>query len=194
MSFETNLAAAAQAIATVRQSCSFGAANKPGDVARAGTWHGVSKTKLLDALLVREFERLDVDLKQRAEAIPIDAALGVKFRNGTCETQASLAFEMLRKLATPRPLDFMVVKHRHAFLVIGRASGSVRWQDWGADAVVCDPWLNECPNLDTGGITGAWEAWPFRPSAWADTDLVLGHQTPQKLGSYTLESEHRLEA
>ncbi|KPF68590.1 hypothetical protein IP88_11745 [alpha proteobacterium AAP81b] len=192
MTFETNLAAAAQAIATVRQLCSFGAANKAGDVERGGTWHGVSKTKLLNALLVHVFEKLDADLKPRAEAIPIDAALGVKFRTGTCETQASLAFELLRKLATPRPLDFMTIPSRHAFLVIGRTDGSTRWQDWGADAVVCDPWLNECPSVNSGGLTGAWEAWPFRPAQWAATDLVLGAQTPVKLGDLTCVSEHRL--
>ena len=195
MAFENNLTAAGQAIAAVRQVCLFGAANKPRDVERGGMWGKVSKTKLMCKLAEHEFFKLDADMLPRQEAIPIDARLGGVFRAGTCETQASIAFELLRKLQVARPLDFMATTNgAHAFLVIGRTGDAAKWQDWGADAVVCDPWLNECPMIDSGGVGPGWEDWPFRPSRWAGCDLVLGAQTPRKLSAYEFESQYRLDA
>jgi hypothetical protein len=196
MSFETNLRAAGQAIADVRFVCAFGAANKPVDVARNRTasGQGISLTTILDIMLVNDYNTLGVEAKPRAERIPIDAALGKEFRNGTCETQASIAFEFLRSLGT-RPIDFMTNNNdTHAFLLIGRTGAATNWSDWGAEAVVCDPWLNESPNVSVNGAGAGSEAWPFKPAVWAAKDLVLGRQTPRKLSSYTFKSEYQLTA
>jgi len=198
MSFETNLRAAGQAISVVRFICSFGAANKPTDVERnrvtLPTGGNFSKTKVLEALLVREYYKRDVDLKPRAERIPIDAALGATFRTGTCETQASIAFSFLQRLGTPRPIDFMALTNdAHAFVLIGRTGDPADWTKWGADAVVCDPWLNECPSVSSDGAGAEWAAWPFRPAAWAGTDFKSGTFDPQKLSTFTFKSECRIE-
>jgi hypothetical protein len=194
MSFETNLRAAGQAIADVRFVCAFGAANRPMDVARNRTamGKGTSLTTILDIMLVNEYNDSGAEEKSRAERIPIDAALGKEFRTGTCETQASIAFEFLKTLGT-RPIDFMSNNNdTHAFLLIGRTGAAANWTDWGADAVVCDPWLNQSPNVSADGAGASWEAWPFQPAVWAAKDLVLGRQTPRKLSSYTFKSEYQL--
>ena len=197
MSFETNLRAAGQAIATVRFVCAFGAANKPSDVNknRMATGSRPSMTTVLDILLVNEYDRLGAEGQTRALRIPIDAALGRQFHTGTCETQASVAFEFLQGLGTPRPIDFMTNNNdTHAFVVIGRSGAATNWTDWGADAVVCDPWLNASPNVSVDGAGASSDAWPFRPAAWAACDLVLGAQTPRKLSSYTFKSEYQVTA
>jgi len=168
MSFETNLRAAGQAIATVRFVCAFGAANKPSDVNknRMATGSRPSMTTVLDILLVNEYDRLGAEGQTRALRIPIDAAL-----------------------------DFMTNNNdTHAFVVIGRSGAATNWTDWGADAVVCDPWLNASPNVSVDGAGASSDAWPFRPAAWAACDLVLGAQTPRKLSSYTFKSEYQVTA
>jgi hypothetical protein len=196
MSFETNLRACGQAIATVRFVCTFGAANKRSDVEKhivtLKTGGQFSKTKLLNALQVHEYDKTDAEARSREFKIPIDAALGRLFHTGACETQASVAFEFLKNVGTPLPIDFMTNDNdSHAFVVIGRTGLATNWSDWGADAVVCDPWLNDSPDVSVDGAGTGWEAWPFRPSVWAGTNLVLGSQTPRKLSSYTFKSEYQ---
>lgn len=194
MSVESNALAASKAIITVRYFLPLGAANKAAD--KTATTIGnstLSLTQIMNDFLVSEYDRLDIENREPAAKIAADAALGLQHKAGTCETQASVAFEMLRKMGTARPIDFMITTNlAHAFVVIGLTGAAADWNNWGTDAVVCDPWLNDDPNRTMASLNPEWERYPYRPATWAARNLVLGSQTPQKLSSYTFKSQYRL--
>jgi hypothetical protein len=64
---------------------------------------------------------------------------------GNCGEQSALAFVYLRDMGI-RPLDWMQVDNfRHAFVVVGRLSGSdpEDYTTWGPSAYYCDPWKGD---------------------------------------------------
>ncbi len=53
----------------------------------------------------------------------------------------------LEKFGTDFPIEPFVIEGRdHVFLVIGRSRASVdrNYKEWGADALICDPWSGSC--------------------------------------------------
>ena len=198
MSVESNALAASKAIITVRFFLPLGAANKASDrQATAIGTGGLSLTKIMNDFLVSEYDALGIEDLQPAAKIAADAALGLQHKTGTCETQASVAFEMLRKMGTPRPIDFMVTDSlAHAFVVIGRTGPEGDHSKWGTDAIVCDPWLNEDPNRDITALNPEWEKYPYRPETWAARHLIANASTMTRaLSTYApFKSQHRLES
>lgn len=136
MSIKSNLTKARLAISFVRGKMTLGASNKLGDV----LW---SAGRTL--LCVRASRSVDIAVPRGPivswlrEAAAKAEAVGC----GNCGEQAALAFMELYERLQARPLDYMTRTNRdHAFVVIGRVSGS-RIDDhttWGGDAAVCDPW------------------------------------------------------
>ncbi|HEY8558925.1 MAG TPA: hypothetical protein VIL74_00880 [Pyrinomonadaceae bacterium] len=81
------------------------------------------------------------------------ANITVKTKAGNCNEQSIVAFVDLYDLGI-RPLAWVYTgNERHAFVLIGRASGTgPNPANWGDDCVVCDPWANEayCLPAETG--------------------------------------------
>jgi hypothetical protein len=81
---------------------------------------------------------------------------------GNCGEQSALAFTYLEENSV-KPLDWMCrANGDHAFVVIGRDKhvSEANYNDWGKDAVVCDPWKGEAfPASETGKKNG--QSWVY---------------------------------
>jgi len=146
---------ASAAIHYVRSKMSIGATDKIEDVLRS---YGASIVCVLATRSVNvtlQKGTVDSDIFQMA-------AKAEHVGCGNCGEQAALAFVHLHERLRARPLDFMARTDKdHAFVVIGRVSGSDAgdFHTWGKEAVVCDPWVGkayparEIPAKAGGGMS-----------------------------------------
>lgn len=83
------------------------------------------------------------------------ANLTIKMKAGNCNEQSVVALMDLYDRSI-RPLAWVYMDNgRHAFVVIGRKSGSgSNPSDWGDDCVVCDPWAREAYHLPADSGAG----------------------------------------
>ncbi|HEY1896099.1 MAG TPA: hypothetical protein VGG62_07505 [Terracidiphilus sp.] len=139
------LRAVNDALQYVRGKMDIGASNKPGPgmIARMLCAGGTFNKGELR-------ERVDQDLGRiphptYKDMLESSADWAKHFGCGNCGEQSALAFVYLRDLGI-RPLDWIQVNNfKHAFVVVGRVSGSdpEDYTTWGRSAYYCDPWLGD---------------------------------------------------
>jgi hypothetical protein len=112
---------------------------------------------------------------------------------GNCLEQAAVAFTFLHRLGV-RPIDYysltpyVPMKIDHVFVVIGReydadpASKLDPWEQWGDDAVVCDPWA---PGLLKAPAAGAKTGAPFGDAFAAYPAKQLRNKVKQLFPGFT---------
>lgn len=145
---EVNLAAALEAVRFVKSKMILGAKNKVKDIVRSRGASIDCVDNLRGMATGRESEilRLYADnanagAEREAE---LNADLAARFGCGNCNEQASLAFIYLRDKGV-FPLDLVNKQNDflnyggHSFVVIGRIAKKVKPDEWGSDAVICDP-------------------------------------------------------
>ena len=176
---EKYLAAAMNVVKGVKAKVPFGASNRGSDYDAAYekfhkkieganpnaldkllgkmTWFlplmtGANRAQQIYAEKTGEMPAGDSDA-QKLERMRKVANITVKSKAGNCNEQSIVAFMDLYDLGI-RPLAWVYMDNgRHAFVVIGRPSGTgSNPSNWGDDCVVCDPWANEAYYLpaDTG--------------------------------------------
>lgn len=142
MADRDNYVAATNALQHVAQKVPLGAGNKVSDLIASGLSSGMC---VLTSRLIRLGESVVGYQPEWAKGklnIEILAMDTEKVGCGNCGEQSAVAFVYLKQRGY-RPLDWMCISNGdHAFVVIGRASGSKESQpaSWGEAAVVCDPW------------------------------------------------------
>jgi hypothetical protein len=91
--------------------------------------------------------RLNLDINNKDPHYVARMAMGEKYGCGNCGEQAAVAFDYLSRYTT-RPLEWVGLRGRcgagicdHAFVLMARKRFNNDPSTWGADCVVCDPWL-----------------------------------------------------
>ncbi len=130
----------------VQGKMDIGASNKIGTgmIAKALCAGGTFNKGALRTEVDKELARLPEDEQNYKNYLQISANWAKFFGCGNCGEQSALAFVYLRDKGV-RPLDwYQVDDFKHAFVIVGRAKGSdpLKWETWGWDAVMCDPWRN----------------------------------------------------
>ena len=157
MGYDENYVWAQKAVAFVKAYTPLGAANKarnPAEMIRAkgARWAiGDNLDPYLNNLQADSPGDGLANIRKTVElGIAFNAALTIRERGGNCSDQAGLAFIYLRDnkvfpIDYMNKPDFFLKFGGHAFVVIGRKSGSdpLRPETWGDDAVVCDPHQEE---------------------------------------------------
>ena len=134
-----NMIAAQGAVRYVKEKLPTGAQNKLGDVLSSG---GGSFTCVIGMKVAFSLVLSNQSTEQRISTI---ATTAERRGCGNCGEQSSVAFVHLDGQGV-RPLELMQFSNvDHGFVVIGRTAGSDVKNPgaWGADAVVCDPWLKD---------------------------------------------------
>ena len=139
-----NIAAANMAVKYVRSKMDIGASNKPGTgmIARMLCAGGTFNKGELR-------EKVDQDLAKIKnptwrDVLNLSGDWAKHYGCGNCGEQSALAFVYLRQHGI-FPLDWMQVGNfKHAFVIIGRKSGSdpSDYNGWGSDSAICDPWVS----------------------------------------------------
>lgn len=152
------LAYARDAMQYVKSKVTFGSSNK--------FWDNLS-TLGITALAVGQAYKIEADYLKAAN-VPLPtpghadwSRYGLQYIEamsqaaltmgaGNCEELAAIAFMYLRNRGI-RPLDYMMIPDRHAFVVLGadvRPANS-NFLAWTAgQAMVCDPWAGRCEPAD----------------------------------------------
>jgi hypothetical protein len=138
-----NLIEAERIVQLVGRYVHIGATNRWEDWKR-------SKLSLLGAAMserftAKNFRRMTGSIEgTRWEDVQDIAAATKRSGYGNCMEQSALAFVLLYESGV-RPINLMEVENGdHAFTIIGilpdKAAFAAYPQNWGPDAVVCDPW------------------------------------------------------
>jgi hypothetical protein len=150
MTVSQNLSLAHSAMHYATTKLTFGSSNK---------FFDNLKTLGITALAVREmYKQTDQYLKAGNVPIPTPGhadwnTFGLQFIDamsqaaltmgaGNCEENAAIAFMYLYNRGV-RPLDYMMISNRHAFVVLGAEVRPMRtnFTEWTSGAAVaCDPW------------------------------------------------------
>jgi hypothetical protein len=168
------IVAAEAAISHVRSTCGILAANRDSDQA---AWKNTKPTLDMDQTHDQAQDDIELNTPKKikkvsfgteeivdiADKVKAEAQYTEKYGVGNCESQASVAFEYLKRMGI-KPLDIVfyapfdkfakmpvkplgkadpeMVRPDHVFVVIGRPKESdvTTYTTWGNDAVVCDPW------------------------------------------------------
>jgi hypothetical protein len=138
MVLERHLFMAQEAVAHTRSTFTLGARKKIKDVLRT---FGESLVCVAAMRSIDLPDQLITELKSLRAIAKMAEHVGCR----TCEENAAIAFIHLFDQGVT-PLDYMrggTVEH--AFVVIGRLKSSAAGdpREWGADAVVCDPWYED---------------------------------------------------
>jgi hypothetical protein len=135
MVLERNLFMAQEAVAHTRSKFTLGAQKKVKEVLRT---FGESLISVAATRSIGRPEQLVTELKSLRAVAKMAEHVGCS----TCEENAAIAFiHLLDQGVTP--LDYMRGGNvEHTFVVIGRpqSSAAADPREWGANAVVCDPW------------------------------------------------------
>lgn len=83
-------------------------------------------------------------LNETAHAV--SSRVAKSYQVGNCGEHSRVAFDYLKKIGGMRVEVILDFANDHTFVVIDRdpKSSLAKIADWGAHAVVCDPWAGEC--------------------------------------------------
>jgi hypothetical protein len=150
LGYNENLVWAQKAVAFVKANVPFGASNKTDNWKQL--WetanrrdNGKAQMSAYEDNLITNGKNLSVHASRELMIANI-AATTMRMKAGNCGEQAAVAFIFLRD-NNVFPIDYIEKPPgwfglgSHAFVVIGRLSGSDpnKIEGWGPDAVVCDP-------------------------------------------------------
>ena len=145
LTLQQNISLAAAALNHVVATLSLGAGNRIDNLQQDAAQIEIARM------------RRDVELLQGDTPIHRLVAMAKVARAGNCGEQAMLAFQFLKSRGVS-PLDIMnFTDGDHAWVVIGRDANADEddWDEWGAAAVVCDPWHAFSGDVGTWAVTAA---------------------------------------
>lgn len=142
--YASNLAAAQDAIAYVREKMILGADNKASDKARALFTNRVDELNECVANVKNPWLDISIPDDPTLPSSIVKAAIKAEMAGcGNCGEQAAVALVYLFNKKYIRVVDFMRrTDIDHNFVLIGREIGSdiAHHKTWGSKCVVCDPW------------------------------------------------------